>query len=120
MQGYDVERSDMAVVSDLWNAWKNLKNDKVSPYRKVEGFAGSIAQIFGLPVKNIMRDARGIYQTVASAVNGQQTTGAGIGYAIKSAVTRKDVSDQQQLYEAYLSGGACQYEVTEEMLERMA
>ena len=104
VQGYDVERSDMAVISDLWKSIENLSKDNVSAYRKVEGFAGSIAQIFGLPVKNIMRDARGIYQTVASAVNGQQTTGAGIGYAIKSAVTRKDVSDQQQLYEAYLSG----------------
>ena len=108
VQGYDVERSDMAVVSDLWKAIENLSNDKVSAYRKVEGFAGSIAQIFGLPVKNIMRDARGIYQTVMSFVNGQQTTAAGIGYAIKGAITGKDVTDQQQLYEAYLSGDATQ------------
>ena len=104
VQGYDVERSDMAVVSDLWNAWQNLSKDNVSAYRKVEGFAGSIAQIFGLPVKNIMRDARGIYQTIESFVNGQQTTAAGIGYAVKGAITGKDVSDSQQLYEAYLSG----------------
>ena len=104
VKGYDVERSDMAVVSDLWNAWKNLSKDNVSVYRKVEGFAGSIAQIFGLPVKNIMRDARGIYQTVMSFVNGQQTTAAGIGYAVNGAITGKTVSDSQQLYEAYLSG----------------
>jgi hypothetical protein len=64
VQGYDVERSDMAVVSDLWNAWKSLSNENVSMYRKVEGFAGSIAQIFGLPVKNIMRDVRGIYNAI--------------------------------------------------------
>ena len=107
-QGYDVERSDMAVVSDLWKAWENLSNDKVSVYRKVEGFAGSIAQLFGLPVKNIMRDARGIYQTIMSFVNGQQTTAAGIGYAVKGAITGKTVSDQQQLYEAYLSGDKAQ------------
>ena len=104
VQGYDVERSDMAVISDLWNAWQNLSKDNVSVYRKVEGFAGSIAQIFGLPVKNIMRDVRGIYQTIDSFVNGQQTTGAGIGYAVKGAITGKTASDQQQLYEAYLSG----------------
>ena len=104
VQGYDVERSDMAVVSDLWNAWQNLSKDNVSTYRKVESFAGSIAQIFGLPVKNIMRDARGIYQTIMSFVNGHQTTSAGIGYAIEGAITGKTASDQQQLYEAYLSG----------------
>lgn len=112
VQGYDVERSDMAVVSDLWKAWENLKKDTVSPYRKVEGFAGSIAQIFGLPVKNIMRDARGIYQTVNSFLNGQQTTKAGIGYAVKSAAPKwmggGDVSNQQQLYEAILSGDKTQ------------
>ena len=108
VQGYDVERSDMSVVSDLWKAWKNLSNDKVSTYRKVEGFAGSVAQIFGLPVKNIMRDARGIYQTVMSFMNGQQTTKAGIGYAIKGAITGKNVSDQQQLYDAILSGDQTQ------------
>jgi hypothetical protein len=103
VQGYDVERSDMAVVSDLWKAWENLSKDNMSVYRKVEGFVGSIAQIFGLPVKNIMRDARGIYQTIDSLVNGH-TTAAGIGYAVKGAITGKTVSDQEQLYEAYLSG----------------
>ena len=112
VQGYDVERSDMAVVSDLWKAWENLSKDNVSPYRKVEGFAGSIAQIFGLPVKNIMRDVRGIYNTIDSFVNGQQTTGAGIGYAMKSAlpawVGGGDVSNQNQLYEAILSGDQTQ------------
>lgn len=64
VKGYDVERSDMAVISDLWKAVENLSSDKISAYRKVENFAGSIAQIFGLPVKNIMRDLRAIYQTI--------------------------------------------------------
>ena len=108
VQGYDVERSDMAVVSDLWNAWQSLSNDKVSAYRKVEGFAGSIAQIFGLPVKNIMRDVRGIYQTVMSFANGQQTTKAGIANAVKGAITGKTESDQKQLYDAIISGDQAQ------------
>lgn len=108
VNGYDVERSDMAVVSDLWSAIQNLKKDNVSSYRKVEGFAGSIAQIFGLPLKNIMRDARGIYQTIMSFVNGQQTTKAGIGYAVKGAITGKTDPNQQQLYEAHLSGDKAQ------------
>ena len=107
-KGYDVERSDMAIISDLWKAIENLKKDTVSPYRKVEGFAGSIGQIFGLPVKNIMRDARGIYQTVMSFVEGQQTTKAGIGNAIKGAITGKTASNDQQLYEAIMSGDQAQ------------
>ena len=119
VQGYDVERSDMAVISDLWKAWENLKKDDVSVYRKVEGFAGSIAQIFGLPVKNIMRDARAIWQTIAQPVmdkaNGierEKGTKAGIGYAVKSSAPKwlggGDVSNRQQLYEAILSGDNAQ------------
>ena len=108
VQGYDVERSDMAVISDLVNAYQKLGSDNLSVYRKVEGFAGSIAQIFGLPVKNIMRDVRGIYQTIDSLMNGPKTTKAGIGYAVKSAAPKwmggGDVSDHNQLYEAYLNG----------------
>ena len=112
VQGYDVERSDMAIISDLWKAWQNLSKDNVSVYRKVEGFAGSIAQIFGLPVKNIMRDVRGVFQTIESFMNGQQTTTAGVGYAVKSALPKwmggGDTSNQNQLYEAYLSGDKAQ------------
>ena len=108
VQGYDVERSDMAVISDLWNAYQKLGNDNVSVYRKVEGFAGSIAQIFGLPVKNIMRDVRGIYQTIDSVMNGPKTTMSGIGYAVKANMPKwmggGEVSDRNQLYEAMVSG----------------
>ena len=30
VQGYEVERSDMSVISDLWNAIQKLKRDDVS------------------------------------------------------------------------------------------
>ena len=108
VQGYDVERSDMAVISDLWKAIENLGKDNMSGYRKVESFVGSIAQLFGLPVKNIMRDARGLWQAYESIFKSEPVTGAGIRYAVKSSVPKwlggGDVSNQQQLYEAYLNG----------------
>jgi hypothetical protein len=104
VQGYDVERSDMSVVSDLWKAWQNLGKDNVSTYRKVEGFVGSIAQIFGLPVKNIMRDARGIYNAIMTITGAEKATGAGIKYAIEEAWTGKSVPDKVQLYEARMAG----------------
>ena len=110
VQGYDVERSDMAVITDIIKAWDNLDSDKRSAYRKVEDFAGAIASIFGLPVKNVMRDARGIYNTVNSFINGEQTTSAGISNAIKESVTGKEIADSQQLYEAIISGDSVQIE----------
>jgi hypothetical protein len=110
VQGYDVERSDMAVITDIIKAWNNLDSDNRSVYRKVEDFAGAIASILGLPVKNIMRDARGMYNTVNSFINGEQTTGAGIKNALTEAVTGDAKSDGQQLYEAMLSGDSTQIE----------
>ena len=110
VQGYDVERSDMAVITDLINAWNNLDSDNRSAYRKVEDFAGAIASIFGLPVKNIMRDVRAMYNTVNSFINGEKTTGLGIKNAITEAVTGDEISNGQQLYEAMLNGDTKQIE----------
>lgn len=110
VQGYDVERSDMAVITDVIKAWNNLDSDNRSVYRKVEDFAGAIASIFGLPVKNIMRDARGMYNTVNSFINGEKTTGEGIKNAVSEAVTGDEKSNGQQLYEAMLSGDTAQIE----------
>lgn len=107
-QGYDVERSDMAVITDLFNAWKKLSSDNLSVYRKVEGFGGTIASIFGLPLKNIMRDVRGIYNTVKSAVAGPYTTGRGVLDAARESLPKwmggGERSNADQLYAAMLSG----------------
>ena len=110
VQGYDVERSDMAVITDLVKAWRNLGNDNRTVYRKVEDFAGAIASIFGLPVKNIMRDARAMYNTVNSFINGEKTTGEGIKNALAEAITGDAKSNGQQLYEAMVRGDSEQIE----------
>ena len=64
VQGYEVERSDMSIIGDLWNAIRGLSSEKKTPYRKVEDFVGSLCAFFGLPVKNIMRDARALYNLI--------------------------------------------------------
>ena len=104
VQGYDVERSDMAVISDLWNAYQKLGRDDVSAWMKVEGFVGSICQIFGLPVKNIMRDVRSLFQAYNTIVHGEENTIRGTAYAISEAITGSKVSNPEQLYNARVSG----------------
>ena len=104
VQGYDVERSDMSVISDIVNAVRKLSSDKVSGWKKVEDFVGSICQVFGLPVKNIMRDVRSAYQAFNTIVNGEKTTARGIKYAVKEAITGKSTSNVNQLYESRLAG----------------
>ena len=103
-QGYDVERSDMAVVSDLYAAYKKLGNEKVSTWRKIEDFGGAVATLFGLPVKNIMRDLRAVYNTVQTLTNGQTQTGRGMLRAIEEALPGEDATDGEQLYFAILDG----------------
>lgn len=101
-KGYTVERSDMAVISDLWEAWQSLGSDKLSGYKKVEKFAGSIAQMFGLPLKNIMRDIRAVWQVIEGAFDEEKTTSAGLLYAIRQGWTGETVSNQKQLYDAMI------------------
>ena len=104
VQGYEVERSDMAVISDLWNAFKQLKSDDVSAWRKVEGFAGSICQIFGLPVKNIMRDLRSVYQAYDTIANGEKNTTRGTAIALIEGATGQKPTNSEQLYSARKKG----------------
>lgn len=103
-QGYDVERSDMAVISDLYNAFNKLSSDNYSAWRKIEDFGGAIASLFGLPLKNIMREMRGIYNTVTTFTSGQKTTGRGMGQAILEALPGKDKDKGEQIYDAIISG----------------
>ncbi len=63
-QGWNVERPDMSIFADIKTAYNKLSKDDVSAYVKIEEFGGSIAAAFGLPLKNMMKDARGIYNAV--------------------------------------------------------
>lgn len=116
-QGYDVERSDMSVWSDLWASVENLFSDKKSGFEKTEGVVGSIASFLGLPLKNLMRDARAIYNLFATLLSGTPTTWAGVGDAVGGAVTDSiplysriekwagaDESKSDKLYDAIVSG----------------
>ena len=118
-QGYDVERSDMSVVGNLWESIENLFSNNKSGFEKVEGVVGAIASIFGLPLKNLMRDARGMYNLTTTLLSGTPTTKAGVadavGEAAKSTVplwTRIEKwsgnadSKSDNLYDAIMSGDA--------------
>lgn len=108
VQGYDVERNDMTMIADLWNAYTSLKSDKKSTYRKIEDFAGRIAQIFGLPLKNVMRDMRAAYYTYDTIANGEETTWQGALQAVAEGWAGKSPSNSEQLYDALVSGNVKQ------------
>ena len=105
VQGYDVERSDMAVISDLYNGWQSLFKDNVSAYDKVQKFAGSIANLFGIPLKNIMRDVKSLYNVAEGVISGDKTTGQGVWESVKENLPfGSDTANAESLYNAYVSG----------------
>jgi hypothetical protein len=67
-EGFTVSRTDVSLITDIYWAWQKLDNDNVSAYKKVEDFAGSIAAIFGVPLKNLMRDLRALWNLITSSM----------------------------------------------------
>lgn len=69
-QGYDVDRADITIVSDLVKAIKGLDSTKKSGWVKMENLLGSIGALFGVPIKNLMRTMREIYNLFLAFVRG--------------------------------------------------
>ena len=118
-QGFDIERSDMSLIADLWESIENLFSESKSGFEKVEGIVGDISSIFGLPVANIMRDARGMYNLVTTVTNGVHTTKTGVSDAVVGAVKNsiplvgrfvKDESKGEKLYDAIVKGDTAHVE----------
>ena len=116
-QGYDVERSDMSVVSKLWESIEGMFNEDKSGWEKVLEVTGAVSSLFGIPLKNIIRDAKGMFNLAETVMSGTPTTGAGIADAItdsfKSSIPLWDRliesdTNADRLYKAILSGDQAQ------------
>jgi hypothetical protein len=116
-QGYDVERSDMSIWSKLVESIESLFSETKSGWEKTEEVIGAISSLFGLPFKNLLRDARGIYNLASTLSSGTETTGQGISDAIEDSVKSSvplwkrieklvgaDETKSDKLYEAIMSG----------------
>lgn len=101
-QGWDVERTDMAVVQDLYNAINSLGSEKKTTYRKIEDLAGAVAALVGVPVKNVMRTAREIYNAIDDIFDG--IDGGDLGDAFIEGITGKEAGKRESMYNALISG----------------
>ncbi|MBO5462184.1 MAG: hypothetical protein J6A49_02615 [Clostridia bacterium] len=90
--GYSIERADMSLVQDLYNAVNSLGSDKKSSYRKVEDTAGALAAFLGLPVKNVMRDFRAAYNVCAGIFGFQKENEEGEKVSVQKNI--KDTSGE--------------------------
>ncbi|MGN1369405.1 MAG: hypothetical protein ACI4WX_11080 [Aristaeellaceae bacterium] len=61
-QGFNVERLDMSVIADIYEcfqmAWKKFKEGEALTWKEWENFAGTLANLIGVPAKNISREIR--------------------------------------------------------------
>ena len=110
MQGYEVERSDMTLVSNLVDQVEMITSSKRSVADKVAGVSGAVSAFFGIPVTNVYRDAKGALNTILGQVDTEKTTNAGISAAIKKEFTTifglfdEKTKNSYQLYQATIKG----------------
>lgn len=101
-QGWDVERSDMSVFKDLYNAFTSLDSENKSIYRKIEDLAGAMGAFFGVPTKNLLRTGRELFNLYR--VTFDNISGGDIGGAFIEGITGKGKTKSEKLYEALVSG----------------
>lgn len=131
LQGYDVERSDMTLMSDTISRIKSLVQTLSNLDPKAEGkeleeqnrelrnqvisAATAVANLFGIPFDNVVRDIRALFNTFGNAVPIKDTNGEMIRDSVLSALQKqipvwnwlKDAeSTSDKLYDAIRDGNA--------------
>ena len=104
IQGYSVDRMDMSIVRDVVDASKTIFDDNKSAYEKVSKTITSISSIFGIPVKNVERDVRGLFNTFATIANDVEGSSSGFLAAVKEGFTGDEVSKVEELESAFDRG----------------
>jgi len=100
-QGYDVQRADMSLISEMYKAIQRFQSDSYSPYRKMEELLGTTAKFFGLPAKNLLRDGRRAYNLFTSSFESPSS------YELSSALPwaeDKDTAHYEELFLAMHNG----------------
>ncbi len=126
-QGYDVERADMAIVSDVLDAinsvvknattqTEDMTEEQLAEFDKKVTEANwklveSVASFFGIPVKNIRREIEGVLDHARIAhANAGKTTAQSVWDKVYDAVIdsipfmQVKNTKQDKLYDAIISG----------------
>ncbi|MBR3815136.1 MAG: hypothetical protein IKJ27_00245 [Clostridia bacterium] len=117
ISGYSVDRSDMTVISnfvDSINAWRS---DNKSIGEKISGTVGSVADLFGIPLKNLIRDVKAVINVHNKVKSGSDSTFVGALTEMRDSVLGVvdpigfiDNSNDRHLYNAWVKGNKDFYE----------
>jgi hypothetical protein len=122
-EGWDVERPDMSIISDIKSSfdkifkvnddgefeWKVDFSDFDSVYSAIENFGGSIASAFGLPLKNLMRDTKAIFNGFKAMSD--DVEGGDFGGAFIEGFTGNESGKSDKLYDAIINGDDARLEI---------
>lgn len=115
MQGYEVERTDMALIGNLMEQVEMITSSKRSVSDKVFGVSGAVSAFFGVPLTNVYRDTKGLINTFMGQVDTETVTGAGLSVAVKEEFSGifklfdEQTQNGYQLYKAFVSGDTAHY-----------
>lgn len=116
MKGYEIERTDMTLISNLFQQVELLTNSKRTVGDKVLGVSGAVSAFFGIPMTNLTRDAKGIVNTFMGGVDTERGTAKGMSAALKEEFSGifglfdEQTKNEYQLYQAYVSGDTAHYD----------
>lgn len=107
-QGYDVSRTDMSMAVDFYKAYQTIVSDTAGIEDKVQAVVGEISRLFGLPVKNIWRDAEGILNVVKGVLENDglwtpDNAWGDIREGIYEGITGNTIGQGEKLYNAYIN-----------------
>jgi hypothetical protein len=78
VQGYSVDRADLTIFEKLIDSLNGLFSDTKSGWAKARALTESISTIFGLPVRNVLRDAEALFNVTKGIIEPpEETDGAG-------------------------------------------
>ena len=119
-KGYDVERSDMTLIGNLFDQVEMITSSKRSFLDKLFGVSGAVSAFFGVPITNVYRDAKGAIKTALSLGDMEPVTGSGTGLAIVEGVKSQNSlwfkifgaqeGNAYELYKAALRGDTAHYD----------
>ena len=119
VQGYDLNRTDVAAFASFKDAIDALGSEKKGAYEKIMAVLKAAGQASGIPLYSVIRDGKAIIDVFNKIVDGvkngfEPTTGRGVLNSLRETFDYLPLvdaqSDYEQLYNAIAAGDTRHYE----------